>query len=129
MKLRFTIGRKIGLGFGIIIFLTTIAFLLTNVTLNESRKKTDQVTEIYNPSVATLKELDNLLNRSKLLITKWYYVQTGDDATDKKALRTLLKEEYPGLKDKIKKYSVNWNKDEQQSIDAILTLIEQMFQS
>ncbi|MCW3102375.1 MAG: hypothetical protein JWO09_815 [Bacteroidetes bacterium] len=129
MKLRFTIGRKIGLGFGIIIFLTTIAFLLTNVTLNESRKKTDQVTEIYNPSVATLKELDNLLNRSKLLITKWFYVQTGDDAAHKKALRVLLDQEYPSVKEKIKKYSVNWNKDEQESIESILALIERMFKS
>jgi serine phosphatase RsbU (regulator of sigma subunit) len=129
MKFRFTIGRKIGLGFGVILFLFIVASLLTNVTLNESRKKTDQVTQIYNPSVATLKELDNLLNRSKLLITKWYYVQTGDDATDKKALRILLKEEYPELKLKIRKYSVNWNKNEQESIDAILTLIEQMFKS
>ncbi|MDQ3048518.1 MAG: SpoIIE family protein phosphatase [Bacteroidota bacterium] len=106
-----------------------VASLLTNVTLNDSRRKTDQVTEIYNPSVSTLKELDNLLNRSKLLITKWYYVQTGDDAADKKALRTLLREEYPALKSKIRKYSINWNKDEQDSIDAILALIEQMFKS
>ena len=129
MKLRFTIGRKIGLGFGVIIILTTIAFLLTNVTLNDSRKKTDQVTEIFNPSVSTLKELDNLLNRSKLLITKWFYVQTGDDAADKKSLRKLLDDEYPALKEKIKKYSVNWNKDEQESIDAILALVEKMFKS
>ncbi len=129
MKLRFTIGRKIGLGFGVIIFLTIVAFLLTNVTLNDSRKKTDQVTEIYNPSVATLKELDNLLNRSKLLITKWFYVQTGDDAVHKKALRHLLDYEYPEVKTNIKKYSVNWNKDEQESIDAILALVEKMFKS
>lgn len=129
MKLRFTIGRKIGLGFGVIIFLVIVAFWLTNVTLNDSRKKTDQVTEIYNPSVASLKELNYLLIRSKFLITKWFYVQTGDDAIDKKALRVLIKDEYPALKAKIKKYSVNWNKDEQESIDGILSLIEQMFKS
>jgi len=129
MKFRFTIGRKIGLGFGVIIFLTTIAFLLTNVTLNESRTKTDQVTEVFNPSVAVLKELDNLLNRSKLLITKWYYVQTGNDAPDKKALRKILKEEYPALKIKIKQLSVNWNKEELESVDAVMALIDQMFKS
>ncbi|MGQ0827193.1 MAG: SpoIIE family protein phosphatase [Bacteroidota bacterium] len=129
MKLRFTIGRKIGLGFGVVVFLTIVAFLFTNVTLNDSRKKTDQVTEIYNPSVASLKELDYLLIRSKFLITKWFYVQTGNDAMDKKALRTLIKEEYPELKRKIKKYSGNWNKDEQENIDAILSLVEQMFES
>ncbi|MFL5763838.1 MAG: SpoIIE family protein phosphatase [Bacteroidia bacterium] len=129
MKLRFTIGRKIGLGFGVIIVLVIVAFWLTNITLNDSRKKTDQVTEIYNPSVASLKELNYLLFRSKFLITKWFYVQTGDEAVDKKALRVLLKDEYPALKAKIKKYSKNWNKDEQESIDGILALIEQMFDS
>lgn len=129
MNFRFTIGRKIGLGFGIVIFLTTIAFLLTNVTLNDSRKKTDQVTEVFNPSVSVLKELDNLLNRSKLLITKWYYVQSGNDALDKKALRKILSDEYPALKAKVKKLSVNWNKDEQENIDAILVLVEKMYKS
>jgi serine phosphatase RsbU (regulator of sigma subunit) len=129
MNFRFTIGKKIGLGFGVIIFLVIISFLLTNVTLNDSRKKTDQVTEVFNPSVATLKELDNLLNRSKLLITKWYYVQTGDDAADKKALRKIIKEEFPQLKEKINKYSSTWNSSEQESVDAILSLVDQMFQS
>ncbi|MCX6296980.1 MAG: SpoIIE family protein phosphatase [Bacteroidetes bacterium] len=129
MKLRFTISRKIGLGFGVIIFLVVVAFWLTNTTLNDSRKKTDKVTEIYNPSVASLKELNYLLIRSKFLITKWFYVQTGDDAVDKKALRALINNEYPALKAKIKKYSVNWNKDEQESVDGILALIEQMFKS
>ena len=129
MNLRFTIGRKIGLGFGVIIFLVIGAFWLTNVTLNDSRKKTDQVTEIYNPSVASLKELNYLLIRSEFLITKWFYVQTGNDAVDKKSLRVLINDEYPALKAKIKKYSVNWNKDEQESIDGIMALIEQMFKS
>jgi len=129
MNFRFTIGKKIGLGFGVIIVLVIISFLLTNVTLNDSRKKTDQVTEIFNPSVATLKELDNLLNRSKLLITKWYYVTTGNDAVDKKALRKLLKDEYPLLKKKIHQYSVTWNQAEQESVEAILALVDQMFLS
>ncbi len=129
MKFRFTIGRKIGLGFGVIIFLVVVSFLFTNITLIDSRKKTDQVTTIYNPSVATLKELDNLINRSKFLITKWYYVPTGNDAFDKKNLRKILNEEYPLVVEKIKKYNVNWNKDEQESIETILSLVEQMFTS
>jgi serine phosphatase RsbU (regulator of sigma subunit) len=129
MKFRFSIGRKIGLGFGVIILLVIIAFWLTNVTLNESRKKTDEVTEIYNPSVASLKELNYLLIRSKFLINKWFYVQTGNDALEKKALRTLIKEEYPELKQKIKKYSINWTKEEQDNIDGLLGLIDQLFKS
>jgi methyl-accepting chemotaxis protein len=129
MKFRFTIGRKIGLGFGVILFLFIVASLLTNVTLNDSRKKTDQVTEIYNPSVASLKELNYLLINSKLFITKWFYIQSSDDDYDKKSLRKLIETEYPILKQKIKKYSVNWNKEERLSIDSIFLLTEQMFYS
>jgi serine phosphatase RsbU (regulator of sigma subunit) len=103
--------------------------VLTTLTLNESRRKTDQVTEIYNPSVAVLKELDNLINRSKLLITKWYYVQTSETHADKVALHQLLNSEYPALKARIKKYSVHWSKEEQESIDIILSLTEVMFES
>jgi len=129
MKIRFTIGKKIGLGFGIIVLLTIMSFLLTNLTLNESRKKTDEVTEIFNPSVESLKEFNYLLIHSKFLITKWFYYQSADDLSDKKALRDLINKEYPQLKQKIKKYSTNWNKDEQESIDGILLEVEKMFQS
>lgn len=129
MKFRFTIGRKIGLGFGIILVLFIIASLLTNITLTESRKKTDKVTRIYNPSVATLKELNYLLIRSKLLITKWFYVQTGNEEPDKNSLRALIAEDYPTLKMKIKRYSQNWKTGERRNIDSIFVLTEQMFYS
>ncbi len=101
MGFRLTIGRKIGLGFGVILFLFIAASIFTTNTLNQSRNQTEQVTTIFNPSVAILKDLDNLLNRSKLLITKWYYVQTGNDNVDKVAMNQLLKVEYPVLKQKI----------------------------
>ncbi len=129
MKFRFTIGKKIGLGFGVILFLFIVASLLTNITLTESRKKTDKVTRIFNPSVASLKEFNYLIIGSKLLITKWFYVQTSDDVLDKKELRKLISEDYPALKLKIKKYSVNWNTNEKRNIDSIFVLTEQMFYS
>jgi len=129
MKFRLTIGRKIGLGFGIILFLFIVASVLTNSTLSDSRTKTDQVTEKINPSVESLKELDYLLMRSKLLITKWFYYQIGDDAPDKKELRKLIDKDYPELKAKIKNYSANWNKEERGIIENVLLKTEQMFES
>lgn len=129
MGFRLTIGRKIGLGFGVILFLFIAASIFTTNTLNQSRIQTEQVTTIFNPSVAILKDLDNLLNRSKLLITKWYYVQTGNDNVDKVAMNQLLNVEYPVLKQKIKTYSGHWNREEQESIDIILSLVDNMFES
>ncbi len=129
MKIRFTIGRKIGLGFGIILLLFIVASFLTNLTLTESRTKTEKVTCIFNPSVASLKDLNYLLIRSKLLITKWFYIQVGNDALDKKELKSLINDDYPTLKERIKGHSVNWNKQEQLDIDSIFLSTEQMFSS
>lgn len=127
MMFRITIGRKIGLGFGIIIFLFILAFSVTNITLTDSREKTQRVTQVYNPSVDKLKELDNMLNRSKLLINRWFYDQTG--STYKDALKKLLSKEYPDKKAEIKALSINWDEDEQRSIEIIFDLTEKMFQS
>ena len=129
MNFRFTIGRKIGLGFGVIISLFILTFIVTNATLNDSTKTTQQVAEIFNPSVASLKELNNLLNRSKSLITKWFYFQVGDQDPQKKDLDSLLTNEYPLLKAKINALSVNWGKEEQESIKIILAKIDKMFLS
>lgn len=128
MKFRFTIGKKIALGFGVIVFLTILSFLFTNITLFESREKTRQVTEIYNPSVAKLKELDNQLNLSKLGITSWYYL-TKTDIPEKKQLTKLIHEDYPKLKNQLKEYSLKWDTDEKESTESILESIDKMFKS
>src|ERR1035437_2513546 len=128
MKFRFTIGKKIALGFGVIVFLTIISFLFTNITLFESREKTRQVTEIYNPSVAKLKELDNQVNLSKLGITSWYYL-TKTDIPEKKQLTKLVHEDYPKLKSQLKQYSLKWDTEEKESTESILESIDKMFKS
>ena len=66
MKFRFTIGRKIGTGFGILIFLTLIVFILTQDNLIRARRINNQINELYNPSVAQLQELKLLVVESKM---------------------------------------------------------------
>lgn len=125
MKFRFTIGKKIALGFGVIVFLTIVSFFFTNVTLNGSREKTRQVTEVYNPSVTALKELDNLLNLSRLGITEWI-AREKPDTPQKQALTKLIYEDYPRTKKIINDYSLKWIADEQSSISSILELIDKL---
>lgn len=126
MKFRFTIGKKIALGFGVIVFLTIVSFFFTNVTLNGSREKTREVTEIYNPSVTALKELDNLLNLSRLGATEWLALWTSD-IPQKKSLVKLIHEDYPKLKATILELSQKWNSEEQDGIRAILSQIDKIF--
>ena len=83
MAFRFTIGRKIVLGFGSLIFLTFVAFGLTLITLTESRQINDKITTLYNPSVSALQELNILVVRSKMLIANWVNVQIDHEDKDK----------------------------------------------
>ncbi|MES2590358.1 MAG: SpoIIE family protein phosphatase [Bacteroidota bacterium] len=126
MGFRFTIGKKIGLGFGVIVFLTIVSFLFTNSTLDSSLVKTREVTEIYNPSVAALKELDNQLNLSQLGITQWFSLTTKD-APEKTAFTKLITEKYPQLKKTIKELLVKWSEEEQEATLELLSSIDKLF--
>ena len=123
MTLRFTIGRRIGLGFSTLIFLTLVAFILTLATLKESRTTTDQVTDVYNPSVSRLKELNFLIARSRILIYSWL-IHEKDDHPDKPMLKKLISEDYPQLKNKIETLSEKWTEGEREQVQGVLKDLE-----
>ncbi|HET6244414.1 MAG: SpoIIE family protein phosphatase [Bacteroidetes bacterium] len=127
MKFRFTIGRKIGFGFGTLILLTITAFFFTQNTINKSKEINDEITNVISPSVGALEELNLMIVRSKMYITNWAFIQSSDDNFDKEKLRKLINEDYPELKRKINELSLNWSLDEQNTISSIFSLIELLF--
>ncbi len=128
MKFRFTIGRRIGTGFGALIILTLGAFLATNLTLKIGREKTNQVTAVYTPSVASLSELHLMVIDAKMLITNWVYIQSPGDDPDKVEMRHLLKTDYPALKSKIKQYETKWTNDgTKKTVDSLFVQIDSIF--
>jgi len=126
MSFRFTIGKKIGSGFGVLLLFTFVVFALTYNTLRESRKINDDIIEKYNPSVQALEDLNLLIVRSKMLILNWISVQITDDP-DKEKLRVLINEEYPVKRETTKKLAVNWSPDEQEQVEEIFEKIESLF--
>ncbi|HRP59631.1 MAG TPA: hypothetical protein PK833_05000, partial [Vicingus sp.] len=82
MAFRFTIGKKIGTGFGVLILFVIIVFYSTYQTLNSSIKINDDITNVNNPSVASLEELRLLVVRSKMLIFNWIYIQSAPESPD-----------------------------------------------
>ncbi len=97
---RFTIKRKIILGF-LSLILIFIAFSVYIIFTNSQNEKliTKSLNEV-NPSGERVDEFILMVNRSKMLITNWVYLQTNDD--DKKALEQLHNVEYPDLKNDIR---------------------------
>ncbi len=125
-KLRFTIGRRIGAGFGAFIVLTLLAFIFTLLTLIDSRQKTKEVTEIFIPSVANLKEINSVVLRSKVLIINWVNIPIEDEPS-KKELKDLIKKEYPALKQKTEDVSLNWKEEDKEQLHHIFQSVDDLF--
>ncbi|MCC7303655.1 MAG: SpoIIE family protein phosphatase [Bacteroidia bacterium] len=123
--MRLTIGRRISFGFGILVFLTLLAFALTILTIRDSTRINDKITNLYNPSVSDLRELNVLVIRSKMLINSW--VKTQGPSEDKVKLKSLIYEQYPDLRIRIKTLAANWSDEERTSIEAIFSLIDKLF--
>jgi len=109
MQFRFSIGRKIGLGFAVLILLTLIGFGATLLTLKKSSSINKEINQMYTPSVGVLRELSLMVVRSKMLIENWLHTQK--DSEDKGKLKKLLQGEYPQLKDKILSLAYNKSKE------------------
>ena len=127
MAFRFTIGRKIGTGFGALIALTLLVFLFTINIVSRSKQQTESVVGQVTPSVSSLKEYNFILQKSQTLIAKWYFIQTPDDEPFKTELRQLIDKDYPNIKAKINALSNDWTESEKEQFKTINSFSDQLF--
>ncbi len=118
-----SIGRKISLGFAIVILATIVAFFITNSTFETSRSINDQITKNHNPSIAKLEELKLLIVRSKMLINNWVYQATPPEFEDKVALNNLTDSEFPALKLEIEGLATTWEDTARTDLDSLFISI------
>lgn len=126
MKSRFTVGRRIGFGFAILIVLTLSAFVLTITTIDRSSRINETFTKVYTPSVTALKEFNILIINSKMLIGNWVNIDGYSD--DKPKLKKLIKQDYPDLKVRIYKHAQYWTPDERDALQHIFNLTDNLFE-
>jgi serine phosphatase RsbU (regulator of sigma subunit)/HAMP domain-containing protein len=117
MNFRFTIGRKILLGFGVLIFLVLLAFSLTLVTINKSREINDKIAKLYTPSVEALNEMQLLITNSKTLVNNW--INIPGNSEDKSKLDSLIRFKYSVDSLTIKTLSAGWSKEDRLLADSI----------
>ena len=128
MAFRFTIGKKIGTGFGVLLFFIVVVFYTTYTTLNDSTNINDEITNVNNPSVASLEELKLLTVRSKMLIFNWVYIQSQSDHPDKQKLNRLIERDYPYLIKRVKTLAIKWDKEDQKKIKIVITKLSELFE-
>jgi serine phosphatase RsbU (regulator of sigma subunit)/HAMP domain-containing protein len=128
MTFRFTIANKIGAGFGVLLFFIVIVFYATYTTLASSTEINDEITNVNNPSVATLEKLKLLTVRSKMLIFNWTYLNYPADHADKKKLNLLIDRDYPFLIKKIDKLSGKWSLADQTGVKVVFDKLFELFE-
>jgi methyl-accepting chemotaxis protein len=119
MKFRFTIGLKIGVGFGVLTLALILNAFLTFRILNHSHQLNELISKTYHPSEAQLKNLEEALGNSRMLIKNWVYIDKISDTPNKRALVELHEETLPAIQTEISKLIDHWteeNKDLYQSV-------------
>jgi serine phosphatase RsbU (regulator of sigma subunit) len=126
MRPRFTISRKIGSGFAVLLFTTLVVFFLTYDTLKEGREINDKITNVYNPSVSALEKLKSAILRSRTSINHWAYVQSREDTKEKMSLLALVNEEIPELKSQVDSLSINWTDRERRKKEKVYSELSEL---
>jgi serine phosphatase RsbU (regulator of sigma subunit) len=126
-KRRLSIGRRISFGFGLIIFLIVVNFILTFFTLRNSERINTAITEVYTPSVDVLEDLNLMVVRSKMLISNWVFIVRKPDHPDKVNLKDIINNQYPAKKARIEDLASHWKEDERKQIEVIFKDIDSLF--
>ncbi len=95
--MRFTVGKKIGLGFGVVLILLLTVFAITYYVVNDAEStlsgsidKNKKLLKIDQPTVNELYNLKAQLTVSQNSILKWVTVQSRPDEPWKRNLEMLL---------------------------------------
>ncbi|MGV3638515.1 MAG: hypothetical protein ACO1NQ_12825, partial [Flavobacteriales bacterium] len=127
MRIRLTIGRRIGMGFGLFIFFALLVVILTNSTLERSRNINDQINNVYSPSVDALVRLRNLTVNAHMLIKHWALLESRADAPEKTNLVDLTNRELPQLLDQIDTLMADWDHEDVALMGQITVEMRELF--
>lgn len=127
MRVRMSIGRRIGMGFGLFIFFAMVVVLLTSRAIDQSRSINSQISNVYGPSVDALVRLRNLVVNARTLVKHWALVESIPDAPEKTALVSLTEHELPALMDRIDTLQASWDKDEVASMSRAFDDMHALF--
>lgn len=123
MEVKFSLSKKLLLGFGFVIALFIISSVITFVILSQNDEISKGLSEQNTPSVNRLTEMKNLVTESKLLIINWVYIDKLPGTEDKKRLENLQSNLYPALVASIRPLSLNWTAEEREQLDEVDKII------
>jgi PAS domain S-box-containing protein len=127
MKIKLSIGKKLSLGFTVLIGFFLISNIFTYSIFRESQRINDQNSNVYVPSMLLLMEFNNMVSTSERLIGNWIFIQSDIDTQDKNQLKELINQDYTKLKIELTNISQNWNEEMKVKLEAIFSNVDLLF--
>ncbi|OFX77607.1 MAG: hypothetical protein A2X12_09145 [Bacteroidetes bacterium GWE2_29_8] len=124
---KFTIVRKINLGFSLIITAVLINSFIIFITLNKNISINNKINSENIPSLEILEKFKQTIVESKMFITNWIFVQSPNDTPDKQSLRELHSKRYVDIKNNIIKISLKWDEQDKNDLHAIINTSDSLF--
>src|SRR6185369_4062300 len=93
----------------------------------ESKKRTETVVGQVTPSVAELKQLNFLLQKSHTNISKWFYNKSFNDVEFRDELETIIQKDFHEQQRKLTVLSQGWSASEKEQLNMIFKRIETLF--
>lgn len=135
MAFRYTISRKIGIGFGALIISIFIVFIFSasnfksgDRAIKRGQEQYSKIETIYQPSEKLLNQLIYQIEQSKGRASQWVNDQSKDEATFKTEFRYLINTEIPKTKLLLESISESWtDTSETNALERSFNELEELF--
>ena len=125
MDIKLTIRQRMLMAFGSVAVIVMISYIIVFLTLLNNRQISERNITVYNPSVAKINTLYNLINNSRMLTQSWV-LDVIMDSPDKVQLKKIHIEAYPSLKKELSELTNKWRETDKQMLDSIFINIDDL---
>ena len=108
MSFRFTIGRKIGTGFGMLIFFIIVVFGATFLAVNngietfeKNDKTSNQLINVLTPSKEYVSDLKAITTESRQLAGQWLNEPGRNDVKFKLRFKEIIEKDIPSIQESV----------------------------
>jgi PAS domain S-box-containing protein len=105
-RLNMSIRKRIYWSFALLVCLSVINGVITNLTLDSNKKLAIRLSTVVEPSLRSLADFKKMMLESKMYATNWVFLRSNQE--DKKLLEKIHASDYPALKSRITIYSSLW---------------------
>ncbi len=122
--MKLSIGKRLFLGFGVLLFIVLIFGIYIIVTSQKNKNVSEKILNIYAPSKALLNSYYNIIDNSKMLIKSWVFIDKIPETPDKLRLENLHDSIFPALVKELDEIKNKWEAKDEKLLDEITIQIK-----